>query len=68
MSPTAFEPAIPASDRPLTLVLDRAATGIGLDRAATGIGLDRAATGIGLDRAATGIGSSIKLSIKKPLT
>jgi hypothetical protein len=30
MPPTAFEPTIPASERPLTLVLDRAATGIGL--------------------------------------
>jgi hypothetical protein len=30
MPPTGFEPAIPASERPQTHALDRAATGIGL--------------------------------------
>ena len=29
MSPAEFEPAIPASERPETFVLDRSATGIG---------------------------------------
>ena len=29
MSPAAFEPTIPASERPQTNALDRAATGIG---------------------------------------
>jgi len=29
MPPVGFEPAIPASERPETLALDRAATGIG---------------------------------------
>jgi hypothetical protein len=29
MSPAGFEPAIPASERPQTHVLDRAATGMG---------------------------------------
>jgi len=32
MPPGAFEPAIPASERPQTHVLDRAATGIGVTR------------------------------------
>jgi len=31
MTPTAFEPAIPASEGPQNHVLDRAATGIGYD-------------------------------------
>jgi hypothetical protein len=30
MPPAAFEPAIPASERPQTHALDRAATGVGL--------------------------------------
>jgi len=30
MSPAGFEPAIPASERPKTHALDRAATGIGV--------------------------------------
>jgi len=30
MAPTEFEPAIPASKRPQTYTLDRAATGIGI--------------------------------------
>ena len=32
MPATGFEPAIPASERPQTHALDRAATGIGLDK------------------------------------
>jgi len=43
MPPAAFEPAIPAGERPKTHSLDRAATGLGkthsLDRAATGLGI-----------------------------
>jgi len=30
MTPTGFEPAIPASERPQTHALDRTATGIGM--------------------------------------
>jgi len=30
MSPAGFDPTIPASERPLTHILDRAATGIGV--------------------------------------
>jgi len=30
MTPTGFEPAIPASERPQNHILDRAATGIGM--------------------------------------
>jgi hypothetical protein len=32
MPPVGFEPAIPASARPLTYALDRAATGIGVSQ------------------------------------
>ena len=44
MPPAGFEPTIPASERPQTHALDRAATGIGWDRTRTSAVRDRRLT------------------------
>jgi hypothetical protein len=54
MPPVGFEPPIPASARPQTYALDRAATGIGWEVGKTGyVGSAHPISGIGISHSAT---------------